>query len=64
MDAKSSEASRQGITALSRRYSIGANDRIHVGVIGCGLRGRGDLMTAIHRWDKALNVEIIAVCDV
>ncbi|MBP9004346.1 MAG: Gfo/Idh/MocA family oxidoreductase [Candidatus Hydrogenedentes bacterium] len=53
-----------GNTTPSLRRIPGANDRIHVGVIGCGLRGRGDLMTGLHRWDRELNAEIIAVCDV
>ncbi|HOQ90871.1 MAG TPA: Gfo/Idh/MocA family oxidoreductase, partial [Candidatus Hydrogenedentes bacterium] len=52
------------LSAQSYGRVIGANDRINVGVIGCGARGRGDLMTGLHRWDKELNAEIVAVCDV
>src|SRR5579859_367903 len=47
-------------TALSTKRILGANDRIHVGLIGCGGRGRYDsrLMRQVP------NVEFTAVCDV
>lgn len=50
------------MSASSYARVIGANDRIHVGVIGCGDRGLRAHMPAIkHGTDE--NVEIIAVCD-
>lgn len=52
------------MSASSYAKVIGANDRIGVGVIGCGERGRGAHMPGAHRWDKELNLEITAVCDV
>ena len=63
---KSAAAAATAVTLSARSYGrvIGANDRINVGVIGCGSRGRGDLMTGLHRWDQELNAEIVAVCDV
>ena len=47
-------------SALSRSKVIGANDRVKVGLIGCGSRGRyvSKLMRQVR------NVEFAAVCDV
>ena len=42
---------------------IGANERIRIGVIGCGSRGRDALMQQVIRYADEENVEIIAVCD-
>ena len=42
----------------------GANDRLEIGVIGCGNRGRKALMKDIHKYDEKNNVAITAVCDV
>lgn len=50
------------MTASSYARAAGANDRISIGVIGCGQRGRA-LMADLHRHDKEQNVEITAVCD-
>lgn len=50
-----------GMLAPSR--VLGANERISIGVIGVGGRGF-DLMKSLHGIDKALNVEITAICDV
>jgi predicted dehydrogenase len=47
-------------TALSYSLAAGANDRIRVGVIGCGERGRHDMGKMI----EAANVEVVALCDV
>jgi predicted dehydrogenase len=47
-------------TALSASRVLGANDRVHVGLIGCGGRGRH---VARHMKD-APNTEFIAVADV
>ncbi len=46
--------------AVSRARILGANDRIHIGVIGCGGQGTADLDKAI----RVPDVECIAVCDV
>lgn len=52
--------------ALSpRSYSrvIGANERISIGIIGCGSRGIGAHMAGINKHAKEQNIEITAVCD-
>lgn len=46
--------------ALSARRVLGANDRIHLGWIGCGGRG----LTVAKGLRQAENVEFNAVCDV
>src|SRR5262245_2812235 len=49
-----------GITAISASRILGANDRIQVGVIGCGGRGQ-HVMTVFQRTP---GVTVAAVCDV
>jgi predicted homoserine dehydrogenase-like protein len=49
-----------GVTALSARRVFGANARIGVALIGCGMRGT-EVAAAMNRAD---NVEICVVCDV
>src|SRR5205807_2022747 len=46
------------MTALSYSRVYGANDRIQLGLIGCGERGRGDM----GKFVKAGNVDVAAVC--
>ncbi len=50
-------------TAASFARILGANDRISIGIIGCGDRGRQALMKEILEFQKETNVEITAVCD-
>ena len=52
--------SASAATAASSSRIIGANDRIRVGLIGCGGMGRGDLRDAL----RLKNVECVALCDV
>jgi predicted dehydrogenase len=47
-------------TAVSYDRVIGANDRIRIGLIGCGGQGRADLTKII----RINNVECVALCDV
>ncbi|PYV22046.1 MAG: hypothetical protein DMG27_19180, partial [Acidobacteria bacterium] len=47
-------------SAFSAGKIVGANDRVNVGLIGCG--GRGRLVAKLMR--EVPNVEIAAVCDV
>lgn len=54
-------ASTAGVVAPGR--ALGANDRISIGWIGAGGRGT-QLVNDLHKFDKDLNVEITAVCDV
>ncbi len=57
-----------GLAAGARRTAfgrtLGANDRINVGVIGCGGRARGALMPDLIKNAKSQNAQIVAVCDV
>jgi predicted dehydrogenase len=47
-------------SAASADKVSGANDRIRVGLIGCGGQGRGDLRQML----RIKNVECVALCDV
>lgn len=49
--------------ASTRVRSVGANDRIRIGVIGCGNRGIGTHIAGIHQHSAASNAEVVAVCD-
>jgi predicted dehydrogenase len=46
--------------AMSYERILGANDRIGIGLIGCGGQGRADLNKMI----RVKNVECVALCDV
>lgn len=56
-------ASPRTLSAAERRRSVGANDRIRIGVIGCGDRGRNAHMEGIHRHVATENFEIVALSD-
>ncbi|HDP35094.1 MAG TPA: Gfo/Idh/MocA family oxidoreductase [Candidatus Hydrogenedentes bacterium] len=51
------------LSALGYAKSAGANDRLSVGIIGCGSRGRGTFLPAFKRYAQSENVEVTAVCD-
>jgi predicted dehydrogenase len=51
------------LSAAERARAVGANDRIRIGIIGCGDRGRTAHMEGIHRHLAAMNFEIVALCD-
>lgn len=53
----------RGASAATQRRSLGANDRIRIGIIGCGGRGIGTEMANVHKSAKAENLEVVAVCD-
>ena len=48
------------LTALQAGRAAGANDRIAIGVIGCGRRG---LLKEALEYARETNIEIAAVCD-
>lgn len=54
---------RPSATAATRRRSLGANDRIRIGLIGCGNRGIGYHLAGIKLHAEAAKVEVVAVCD-
>src|SRR5687767_9762177 len=51
------------LTAASYRRVLGANDRISIGMLGCGSRSAG-LRRMAHGSKSDMNVEITAVCDI
>jgi predicted dehydrogenase len=51
------------ISATSYARVLGANDRISIGVIGCGRRGLGAHMPGVYQHAQTMNVEITAVAD-
>ena len=55
--------SRGVLSAAERARSVGANDRIRIGIIGCGNRGLNMHMESIYKHVQAANFEIVAVCD-
>jgi hypothetical protein len=55
-------ASVGALSAASYRRVLGANDRVSIGLIGCGARAQG-LRNMAHGSAKDMNVEMTAVCD-
>lgn len=56
-------AGRSALSAATRTRSIGANERIRIGQIGCGNRGIGAHMAGLQKHIQAMNIEVVAVCD-
>jgi predicted dehydrogenase len=48
------------VTAASYSRILGANDRVQLGVVGCGTRGLGDMSG----FQKSGTVDVTAVCDI
>jgi predicted dehydrogenase len=63
LGAVASPRSAFAAPAINRRI-IGANDRIHVGIIGVKGMGGGHLRNLVGDQMKPDNVDVIAVCDV
>lgn len=61
--ATASAGAAMAFTATSYGRVIGANERISLGLIGCGGRGYAAHMTGVHTHDKEQNVEFVAVSD-
>ena len=51
------------LSASSYSRVIGANNRISIGIIGCGGRGLGAHMPGVYKHVKSQNFEITAVAD-
>ncbi|MFP4503006.1 MAG: Gfo/Idh/MocA family oxidoreductase [Candidatus Hydrogenedentota bacterium] len=56
-------AATVSLTARNHARAQGANDRLRIGLIGCGSRGIGAHMTGVHNHDKKMNCEIVAFAD-
>ncbi len=56
-------ASALSQTALSYASIPGANDKVRVGVVGCGDRMKGALLPAFQQHAKAMNFELVAISD-
>jgi predicted dehydrogenase len=52
-----------GLAATTYARVVGANERIAIGLIGCGGRGYGAHMGGVHPYDEEQNVEFTAVSD-
>lgn len=50
--------------ATSYAKIVGANDRVRVGVVGCGDRMKQALIPAFHMHQKEMNFEFVAVSDI
>ncbi len=59
----SAGAAAIGMTATSYGRVVGANERISIGVVGCGGRGLRAHMPGVHKHAKEQNIEITAVAD-
>jgi len=58
-------AAAVGVYSMAAPSALGANDRLNVGVIGCGGRGTGLLNDLVARSQNAdANMKVIAVCDI
>jgi len=57
-------ASAMSFSASSYANILGANDRVHVGIVGCGDRMKSTLIPCLLQHSKELNFEIAAVSDI
>jgi predicted dehydrogenase len=57
-------AAARPASAASANRVIGANDRINVGFIGVGGRGRGHVRRVYARSQEQADVHVVAVCDI
>jgi len=56
-------SSASSMSAASYKRIIGANDRINIGLLGCGARSRGH-QNMIEMSKKDKNLGVVAVCDI
>ena len=57
-------AAAPAMSARAYGRIVGANDRVRVGIVGCGDRMKGGLIPAFMACHKANNFEIVAVSDI
>jgi predicted dehydrogenase len=55
---------RPGVTARSAARVVGANDRIHVGMIGMGGMGTVHLQAFMKQTDEEKDIQVVAVSDI
>ncbi len=55
---------KPGIPAKSASRTVGANDRIRVGMIGVGIMGTGHLRAFVKQQDTDKDIEVAAIADV
>ena len=65
LKAGSATFAAAAVSWKARSYAaiLGANDRVRVGVVGCGDRMKGALIPAFQGYAKELNFEMVAVSD-
>ena len=61
--AAAATASTLSMTAASYARVAGANDRLSIGLIGCGERGSAAHLPGIFKHSETQNFEVTAVCD-
>ncbi|MCX6615607.1 MAG: Gfo/Idh/MocA family oxidoreductase [Acidobacteria bacterium] len=57
-------AAATAVTAASYNRVLGANDRLGIGIIGPGQRGRSALMRNFFAWAPDKNATMVAICDI
>lgn len=62
--AQAAKTVKPTITARSASRTLGANDRIRVGMIGVGIMGTGHLRDFIKQQDADKDIEVAAIADV
>lgn len=64
LTATATGAIATGLSAQSYAHSRGANERLRIGIIGCGTRGFGAHLPGVRKHAKEINATVAAVCDV
>lgn len=59
----SAGAALLSLNASGYARTLGSNERISIGIVGCGQRGYEKHMTGVHKHAEKENVEFTAVCD-